>query len=237
MCFSAVCLSSINFNFVRLHFRHLEQSIFFESCIFKPRVCLAQEAKLVLAIGQELQRIQLEDNQLLNNIDRKLPLFPNLSTLCLWPVLEALGRHFGLSGGVHGCRDAAEHTSVCCSFLTTLQVALTSWTDTLEILRCCCTHWSLFAVPFQPHCKWNSQLYPSLNLNPSVNHKPSWGWSIKGFSLSSLCFLLQSHSVLTAMELPAFLFFNPDPGHGGEVLPDLHWKEKKHHQRTVFLFL
>lgn len=79
----SLCLGSIYFSFVGLHFRHFEQSMFFESHIFKPTVCLAQEPELVLAIGQELQKIQLVDNQSLNNIERKLPLLPNLSASCV----------------------------------------------------------------------------------------------------------------------------------------------------------
>lgn len=68
-------LGSIYFSFISLHLRHFEQVISFEPSIFKPTVCLAQKPELMLAFGQELQRIQLVDYQSLDNIERNLPLF------------------------------------------------------------------------------------------------------------------------------------------------------------------
>lgn len=143
------CLGSIYFSFVRLHFRHFEQSMFFESHIFKPTVCLAQEPELVLAIGQELQKIQLVDNQSLNNIERKLPLFPNLSASC---VGQCCRKGTWRSGGVLLWQKASLGVEVQLSSVSLLPHHLTScWWGLVGLeIYCCCILWFRFASHFQP---------------------------------------------------------------------------------------
>lgn len=178
----------------------------------------------MLAIGQELQRIQLVDNQPLNNIERKLPLFPNLSTLCLGQCCRHLG-------GILLCQEVSLGTEMQLSTpqcvapsLPLHKLHLPPEEMHLKYFSGAASFDHFLAVPFQPPCKWNSKLYPSINPNPNVNHKPSWGLIIEGFSSKKSLLPLQPHFILTAVELPTFLSFNPDPKHGAEVRPDLHWK-------------
>lgn len=229
-CASAQFLSGY-FSFVRLHFRHFEQSMFFESHIFKPTVCLAQEPELVQAIGQELQKIQLVDNQSLNNIERKLPLFPNLSASCVGQCCRKGTWHLG---GVLLWQKASLGVEVQLSSVSLLPHHLMScwWgTDVLEIF-CCCILWFLFAAHFQPHCKWSFKLYPSLNPSP----KSSWGWAIDSFPLTinqtkyfsqppSLQPLLSfCNPILASLPWEYWHFFLSalTLNMGWEVLPDLH---------------
>ena len=212
------------FFFCQAHFRDLEKSIFFESCIFKPVACSAQKPEMVLAIGQEWQKTQLVDNQSLNNIET---IFVSKSQhFACWPVPEevhpALRRPFALARGDNGCRGAAEQCA-------------TPSSPPLQML-CCCILWFIFAAPFQPHCKWSSQLYPSLNPNPNCNPKPSWGWTIGSFapaiiqtkyfsqppSLQPLFSFRNPTATLLLWEYWPFFLSTHTLNMGSEVLPDLH---------------
>lgn len=150
-------------------------------------------------------------------------------------MMEAPGRHFALSGGVPRCRDAAEHTSVCLTPSFLLQkLHLPPEEMLLKYFSGAASFDHFLLSLFSPTANGTLNFLLILTLTLMLTINLPGAESLKVFPLSSLFFLLQPHSILTAMELPTFLSFNPDPKHGGEVQPDLHWKSKKHHQRTVF---
>lgn len=177
------CLGGTHFSFVRLHFRHFEQCIFFESFIFKTTVCLAQEPELVLAICRELQRIQLVDNQSVNSRERKLPLFPNLSVLCIGQCWRKGTWHLR---GILLWQEVSLGADMELRNMPLLPHHLTScWWGLVRQMHlkyfAAVSFVFFFAAHFQPRCKWSSKHHPSLNPNPSFNSKPSWGWTTDSF--------------------------------------------------------